>query len=96
MIQEIILLAQSQSLNVRLEGITYGIDVIWRGGYYLSISSSGKQIVTGIPLVTGCDLLAQYKYLKIPGKWIIYSDVDRSIVPEYSTLGQTSHLLVIT
>ena len=45
-------------------------------------------------LVTGTDLLYPFAYLNIPGKWYIVNDDLNDELPTYSSLGQTSHLLV--
>lgn len=64
------------------------------GNYYLDISQNNSNLVTGIPLVTGTDLLEPFKYLNIPGNWYIINDDLSDSIPSYSSLGQTSHLLV--
>ena len=97
-IREIPLQPNSQTLTISIGGTTYILTVMWRGtGYILDIFDSAQNpIATGISLVTGADLLAQLDYLGISGKWIIVTDINPSDVPTYTSLGQTSHLYVVT
>ena len=64
------------------------------GNYYLDIFQDNAFLVSGIMLVTGTDLLYPFAYLNIPGKWYIVNDDLNDELPTYSSLGQTSHLLV--
>ena len=64
------------------------------GNYYLDILQGGVAIITGIPMITGTDLLSPFKYLNIPGTWILANDDQSFNIPTYSSLGQTCHLLV--
>ena len=50
-------------------------------------------IVSGIPLVTGADLLGQFAYLNFGGKLIVVSDGDPFAVPTFDNLGTSGHLL---
>lgn len=48
--------------------------------------------MAGIPLVTGADLLAQYKHLSIGGQLFVQTDGDPEAVPTYASLGATAGL----
>jgi hypothetical protein len=51
--------------------------------------------VSGIPLVTGVDLLSQYSYLGIPGALLVTTDRGAGEVPTFDGLGVTSHLYYV-
>lgn len=92
---EIPLSAQSQSLQITLANVVYQLTVQWRNaaGWILDIASmTGDPIIQGVPLVTGVDLLAQYRYLGIGGSLVVSTDADLDAVPAYENLGTTSHL----
>ena len=54
--------------------------------------AGGAAILSGVPLVTGTDLLGQFIYLGIGGALIVQSDNSPNRVPSYTTLGITGHL----
>jgi hypothetical protein len=100
-VYEIPLTAQAQTFSVSLAGVEYTITLAWRdadeGGWFLDLAdAAGNVIVSGIPLVTGADLLGQYRYLGIGGGLQVQSDGDPDAVPTYTNLGATSHLYFVT
>ena len=84
----------SQTLTININKVTYNLRIIWRStGYVLDILDKNyRNILCGLSLVTGADLLDQYDYMNFGFGLIIVSDVDASLVPTYYTLGVTSHL----
>jgi hypothetical protein len=48
-----------------------------------------------MPLVTGIDLLRQYRYLGIPGSMIVYTDGDPDAPPTLENLGNESNLYYV-
>lgn len=98
---EIPLSGQAQTFSITLAGTEYQLTFLWRdaagGGWVLDLAdAAGNQLLSGIPLITGVDLLAQYSYLNIPGQLWVMSDGDPAAVPTYSNLGSTSHLYFVT
>lgn len=98
---EIPLTPDPQVFDIVLGGKTYRIVLSYKnvaeGGWILDISdTSGNPIITGIPLVTGADLLAQYSYLGFGGKLMVQTSVDPDVVPTFENLGIGSHLYWIT
>lgn len=94
---EIPLSPQPQRFLIPINGTTYQLTVQWRdtdqGGWVLDIADAqGAPIVNGMPLVTGCDLLAQYAYLGFGCALTVSTDFDPDAVPTFDNLGQTSHL----
>jgi hypothetical protein len=59
------------------------------------MDSNQNPILTGLPLVTGVDLLEQYGYLGIGGSLVVQSTNDPSLVPNYDTLGSTGNLFFV-
>jgi hypothetical protein len=53
-------------------------------------------LVSGIPLVTGVDLLAPYAYLGFGGELLVATDGNTAAVPTYANLGTGSHLYFVT
>ena len=69
---------EPQSFSIALGGTEYRLCIRWYepGGWLLDISSAADTpILAGVPLVTGCDLLAQYGYLGIGGALLVSGDV---------------------
>lgn len=95
---EVPLSAKPQSLQITLANVAYLFTVQWRtgAGWVLDIASQDADpIVQGLPLVTGTDLLGQYKYLGIPGALVVFTDADLDAVPTYENLGTESHLYFV-
>jgi Domain of unknown function (DUF6983) len=98
---EIPLTPQAQTFSISLNGTTYNLTLMWRsvdslGGWVLDVAdASNNPIVQGIPLVTGCDLLRQYRYLGFGGGLWVLTDGDATAIPTYTNLGQTSHLYFV-
>lgn len=93
---EIPLSSQPQSFTIPLAGATYSMTVKWNwvnASWVLDIAdSSGNAIVSGIPLVTGADLLEQFSYLNFGGKLVCQTDNDPDAVPTFANLGTTGHV----
>lgn len=59
----------------------------------LDISTSDDTPVrSGVPLVTGADLMEQFEYLGLGGELVVQSDTDVDAVPTFSNLGTIGHL----
>ncbi|MBP2155762.1 phage baseplate plug family protein [Erwinia rhapontici] len=98
-ITEIPLSPDNQQFNIQISGGNYRIRVIWRdaAGWIIDLQdSSGSDIIAGIPLVTGTDLLAQYEYLGQGFALVCMCDTAGQEYPDKTDLGNLSHLYVIT
>lgn len=97
---EIPLKPESQEFDISLAGVTYHIKLRWcppNNSWILYVMDSNQNpILSGIPLITGADLLEQFAYLEIGGKLIVQSDFDPTLVPNYASLGNTGHLFLVT
>jgi hypothetical protein len=96
---EIPLTPNPQTFFVSLVGTQYQFALQWRdttnGGWVLDIAdASGNGLVSGIPLVTGVDLLAQYKYIGLGFELWVQTDA-ADAPPTYTNLGSTSHLYAV-
>lgn len=95
---EVPLNGQPQRLQITLANVVYQLTVQWRNsaGWVLDIAKlSGEPIILGIPLVTGTDLLAQFRYLGIAGSLVVSTDADPDATPTYANLGTASHLYFV-
>lgn len=100
-IYEIPLSPTPQSFSITLGGVEYRLTVKYQntllGGWYIDIAdASGSPLVNGIPLVTGCDLLGQYKYLGFNGEIRVQTSNAPDEPPTWDNLGVQSHLYWIT
>jgi hypothetical protein len=81
-----------------LDGLSYVMQTQYRdapeAGWLLDIEDggTGRAVARGIALVTGSDLLEQYKYL-VPGQLWIVSDGGDDSAPTFTSLGVKHHLL---
>jgi len=94
------LTSSQQQLGISLGGTVYTLTLSFNSNansWTLDIADqSGNNIVTGIALVTGCDLLGQYGYLNFGGSLVAMTDYDTDAVPTYSNLGDNGNLYFIT
>lgn len=96
---EIPLNSGSQTFTAALGPTRYKIAITWReapyAGYFLDISDlSGVTVVSGIAMVTGVDLLEQYRYRGFAGGlWIL---TDSGLDPTYDGLGTTARLYYVS
>lgn len=85
---EIPLLPVPQRFTGALGGKDYRVTVQYRDGWLLDIADAdGGLLVAGIPLVTGVDLLGQYRHLVFGGGlWLINASLSDD-APTYENLG---------
>lgn len=88
-----------ETFTIALAGVTYGFNVQWNvpnASWVIDISdASGNPIVSGIPMVTGSDLLEQYSYLGFQFALVAQTDNSPDTVPTFDNLGTTGHLYAI-
>ena len=96
---EIPLIAAGQTFSVTLIGVSYNMAVRWsipQNCWMLDIADTNDiPILSGIPMITGADLLEQYGHLGIGGQLIVASDNDPIEVPTYTSLGTLGHLFFV-
>lgn len=94
---EIPLRPEAQIVSVQLGATIYILRLIWvdnpEAGWLLDISNAdGEPLLTGVPLVAGADLLAQYPDLGFGGRLFVGSDGNLLEPPTYENLGVTAHM----
>lgn len=90
---------ESQLFTIQLGSQSYQLRLLWNqtaACWILDIADAeGNPLVQGIPVVTGLDLLRQYKTLGIEGSLIAQTDYDSSAVPTYENLGSTGRIYFV-
>lgn len=93
------LISQNQEFDISLAGVTYHLIIKWNGFsecWVLDIEDSQRNpTLSGIAMVTGCDLLEQYGYKEIGGAMVVQSTNDPDLVPNADTLGSTGNLFFV-
>ncbi|MBY4832578.1 phage baseplate plug family protein [Burkholderia dolosa] len=98
-VYEIPLSADVQAFKISLAGTMYRLTLVYRGpaGWVLDIAdASDNPLVSGIPLVTGVDLLAQYKHLGFQGRLWVQGAENPDDVPTFEDLGIGSKVYWVT
>jgi hypothetical protein len=82
--------------TVTLNQVAYQLAVHWcepLEAWVIDIADDlGNLIIGGVPMITGADLLAQYRYIEFGGALIAQSDFDWRIPPNFLDLGSLGHL----
>jgi len=90
---------EPQAFYISLAGVTYYLKLKWNApnaAWILDLMDSQQNpILTGVPLITGADLLEQYDYLGIGGSLVVQSSMDPNLVPDFETLGNTGNLFFL-
>lgn len=87
-----------QKFTISLGGTEYILTCRWNsadeGGWYINLdnAATGNNILSGVPLVAGADLLAQYEYLNFGGGLIIYTNAEGMTPPTIDNLGDDSNV----
>lgn len=93
---EIPLSPEPQSFTIQLAGVEYFLALAWNRAascWMLDISDADRNpLLLGIPVITGLDLLRQYRYLGFGGSLIVQTDFDADAVPTFENLGTTGRL----
>ena len=92
--------ATNQRFSISLTGTTYGMTVKWSppsSCWVIDIADiNGEPLISGIPMITGIDLLQQYEYVGIAASLVVQTDFAPDQVPGFDDLGKTGHLFVET
>ncbi|GAQ30205.1 hypothetical protein SAMD00023378_3888 [Ralstonia sp. NT80] len=95
---EIPLTSVPQDFTITLVGVVYKFALTWRdlaGSWFLDITdASGNPLLSGIPLVTGVNLLAQYAYMAFGFELWVQTDA-ADAPPTFTNLGTESHLYCV-
>ena len=98
---EIPLASRPQRFSVTLDGVQYQMRLYWLDPaqcWALDIADRfSTPLVNGVPLVTGADLLRQYRYLGFGGHMIVVSQIKPpDTVPGWTDLGVTGHIFWVS
>ncbi|CCV60945.1 hypothetical protein AB8899_12295 [Yersinia enterocolitica] len=97
-VQEIPLTANNQFFNIALGEISLNLRLVYRdvAGWIMDVrDSGGADMLCGVPLVVGVDLIEQYPELGINGVFAVLSDDSREEYPTKTNLGTGSHLYFV-
>jgi len=96
---EVPLTPEPQTFQIALVNVTYTMTVWWNvvsASWMIDIAdASGNPILTGIPMVTGADLLEQYAYLGFNFQLVAQTDNAPDVVPTFADLGSTGNLYAL-
>lgn len=86
-----------QRFSINLGGRDFTIVSRWNdvvGAWFLDLYDANTQapLVLSMPLVTGADLLAQYRHLGINGHLVAFTDGDAWAMPTFANLGAEGRL----
>lgn len=97
-VSEIPLSPDNQQFAIALAGQSFQMAVTWRAAFWCLdiMDSSGVDLIKGIPLITGADLLAQYHYMGLGFSLYVVCDDPVNDNPTETDLGIKSHLYVLT
>jgi len=100
-IYEIPLTNDAQVFSIDLAGVEYQVNLYWCDAAEIWVidladNATGTPILSGIPLVAGPDLLAQFAYLGIGGTLSAYTEGDLNSPPNYDNLGVTGKVTFTT
>lgn len=91
-----------QQFQIALAGVNYLLTVKWNpsneGGWVFDLADTdtSEPLISGQPLVTGVDLLADLQYLGIDGKLVVYTNGEPDAVPTFENLGNEANLYFLT
>lgn len=97
-LNEIPLSPDNQQFRILLGDTTYMLRIIWRdaAGWIMDVmGSDGSALLSGVPLLTGVNLLRQYPHLGIDGALIVVTDKGAPDKPTKTNLGTYSHLIFV-
>lgn len=97
-LSEIPLTADNQIFSIQLGEQSLTLRLIYRdaAGWVMDIMDSrGENLVLGVPLVVGANLLEPYSHLGLSGGLMVVSDEDAHEYPTKTNLGYGSHLYFV-
>lgn len=97
-VSEIPLSPDNQKFAITLAGQNFQMSITWRAAFWCLdiMDSSGADLIKGVPLITGADLLAQYDYIGLGFSLYVGCDNPTNENPTQADLGISSHLYVVT
>lgn len=97
---EIPMNGKAQEFSITLAGVQYNLTLVWNSvssAWIMDIADSNDDpLLSGVPIVTGADILAQFEYIGISGELYVQTDSDPNVMPTYENFGTDSHLYFAT
>ena len=97
---EVPLTPEPQEFRLRLGAALYAAKLLWNPvavAWVLDLATdAGQPVVSGIPLVTGADLLVPYKHLNFGGQLFATTDGDQDAPPTFTNLGSAGRVFFVT
>lgn len=91
---------QAQRFSISLLGVVYQMTLHWCAPstcWVLDLADqSGVALVSGLPLVTGADLLSQLGYLGVGGALVVQTDGGTDNVPTFENLGTNGNVFFLS
>ncbi|MDY6148961.1 MAG: hypothetical protein SPI35_08105 [Porphyromonas sp.] len=75
----------ARNINILLKLRYYDLYELWVAD--VCDNTTGEELITGMPLVPGVNLLGQYEYLNIGSAWIVAVEPTKQQHPDNETLG---------
>jgi len=96
---EVPLTNEAQTFLIELGAVTYQLRFYWvpiSECWSLDISTKlGEPLISGIPVITGVDLLQPYAYLGFTGRLMVQTDSDPDAVPTLGNLGSSGRVYFV-
>lgn len=97
---EVPLTAEPQRLTVMLSGVAWFLTLSWNiplGVWVLDFADADQvPVLSGVPLVAGCDILGQHQHLGFGGSLVAQADASEFLPPDFTNLGTTARVLFVT
>lgn len=99
-VYKIPLTPKPQNFDITLGQTLYAVTMRWNtfaNCWVLDFADdTGVGILSGVPMITGADLLEQYGYLDFGGSLYAQNDANPQQVPSYTDLGADSNVYFVT
>lgn len=88
----------NQNFNITLSGKNLRVTCNWNEelpAWVISIQDASTQqyIISGVALVTGCNLFSQFYYTGVKGEIAVYTNGNPGEIPTFESLGNESQVL---
>lgn len=89
-----------EKFKVRFDGVQYYCTLYWNyyeQNWFISfyLAEDNTPLMLSMPLVTGVDLLRQFRYLGLTGKLVVYTNGGSFETPTYENIGTESNLYFV-
>lgn len=87
--------------EIDLDGVAYAMRMTYNeaqeGCWILDVADADRNLIlAGVPMVSGVDLLAPYRYLGFTGSLLVTTDRGAGEVPKFDDFGAVAHLFYVS